>query len=161
MIAARSLGMALLLASSVRAQTVLQLPASTRALGVGDAFVAGRGSDMIFYNPAMLALQPGLSASMQRYGDASTLGALSSTFSSGPLAAGAGAQLLDYGAETASGTRAGNLGERGDVSAASLAASLALASQVKGVRIGVAAKYITTIPCVGYKLIPPGGEMRR
>jgi DNA-binding response OmpR family regulator len=24
-----------------------------------------------------------------------------------------------------------------------------------------AAKYITTIPCVGYKLIPPGGEMRR
>jgi DNA-binding response OmpR family regulator len=24
-----------------------------------------------------------------------------------------------------------------------------------------AAKYITTIPCVGYKLVPPGGEMRR
>ncbi|MBI3289183.1 MAG: response regulator transcription factor [Elusimicrobia bacterium] len=28
-------------------------------------------------------------------------------------------------------------------------------------KLGVAAKYITTIPCVGYKLIPPGGEMRR
>jgi two-component system alkaline phosphatase synthesis response regulator PhoP len=28
-------------------------------------------------------------------------------------------------------------------------------------KLGVAAKYITTIPCVGYKLLPPGGEMRR
>lgn len=28
-------------------------------------------------------------------------------------------------------------------------------------KLGVAAKYITTIPCVGYKLVPPGGEMRR
>jgi two-component system alkaline phosphatase synthesis response regulator PhoP len=28
-------------------------------------------------------------------------------------------------------------------------------------KLGVAAKYITTIPCVGYKLIPPGGDLRR
>lgn len=28
-------------------------------------------------------------------------------------------------------------------------------------KLGSAAKYITTIPCVGYKLIPPGAEMRR
>ncbi|MBI4060643.1 MAG: response regulator transcription factor [Elusimicrobia bacterium] len=28
-------------------------------------------------------------------------------------------------------------------------------------KLGVAAKYITTIPCVGYKLVPPGAEMRR
>jgi DNA-binding response OmpR family regulator len=28
-------------------------------------------------------------------------------------------------------------------------------------KLGAAAKYITTIPCVGYKLIPPGAEMRR
>lgn len=28
-------------------------------------------------------------------------------------------------------------------------------------KLGVAQKYITTIPCVGYKLVPPGGEMRR
>ena len=28
-------------------------------------------------------------------------------------------------------------------------------------KLAVAAKYITTIPCVGYKLVPPGGEMRR
>ncbi len=28
-------------------------------------------------------------------------------------------------------------------------------------KLGGAARYITTIPCVGYKLIPPGAEMRR
>jgi DNA-binding response OmpR family regulator len=28
-------------------------------------------------------------------------------------------------------------------------------------KLGVAARHITTIPCVGYKLVPPGGEMRR
>ncbi len=28
-------------------------------------------------------------------------------------------------------------------------------------KLGVAARYVTTIPCVGYKLVPPGGEMRR
>jgi len=28
-------------------------------------------------------------------------------------------------------------------------------------KLGSAAKYITTIPCVGYKLVPPGTEMRR
>ena len=28
-------------------------------------------------------------------------------------------------------------------------------------KLGVAAKYITTIPCVGYKLLPPGSELRR
>lgn len=131
-----------LFAPAAGAQTVLSLPASTRALGVGDAFVAGRGSDMVFYNPAMLALQPGLSASLQRYGSASTLGAVSSTFSTGPLAAGVGAQLLDYGAETSGGFRTLNLGARGGVSAASLAASVAAATQFRGVRFGAAAKYV-------------------
>jgi DNA-binding response OmpR family regulator len=28
-------------------------------------------------------------------------------------------------------------------------------------KLGGAARYITTIPCVGYKLVPPGGELRR
>lgn len=28
-------------------------------------------------------------------------------------------------------------------------------------KLGPAARHITTIPCVGYKLVPPGGEMRR
>lgn len=123
------------------APAVLQLPASARALGVGDVFIAGRGSDVVFYNPAMLALVPGLSASVQRYGAASTLGSVSSVFSAGPIAAGIGAQLLDYGAESAGGTRS-TLAARGAVASASTAATLAVASQLKGVRLGVATKYV-------------------
>jgi two-component system alkaline phosphatase synthesis response regulator PhoP len=28
-------------------------------------------------------------------------------------------------------------------------------------KLGSAARFVTTIPCVGYKLVPPGAEMRR
>ncbi|HYC51178.1 MAG TPA: hypothetical protein VEB19_08730 [Gemmatimonadaceae bacterium] len=132
-------GLAMLAASTAGAQTVLQLPASTRALGLGNAFAAGRGSEMIFYNPALLNQQPGLHVSGQRIGDASSLGAISSSFSAGPIAAGVGAQFLDYGA---SGFRAGNLATRGSIAASSLAASLGVSSQFKGVRVGVAAKFV-------------------
>jgi len=123
------------------APTVLQLPASARALGIGDVFIAGRGSDVMFYNPAMIALVPGLTASVQRYGSASTLGAVSSVFSVGSIAAGVGAQLLDYGAPSPGGFRA-VLAARGPVSSSSMAATLAVASLVKGVRIGLATKYV-------------------
>ena len=40
----------------------LRLPAGTRALAMGNAFVAGRGSEVVFYNPAYVALQPALAA---------------------------------------------------------------------------------------------------
>ncbi len=126
------------------APTVLQLPAGARALALGDVFIAGRGSDVMFYNPAMLALVPGLSASVQRYGAASTLGSVSSVFSAGPIAAGIGAQLLDYGAESPGATRStlATLSARGSVPSASTATTLAIASQFKGVRLGVATKYV-------------------
>lgn len=130
-------------AAGANAQTVLQLPAGTRALGVGDAFVAGRGSEVLFYNPAMLALLPGLTASVQRYGDASTHGAVSSVFSGGRLAAGVGAQLLDYGAGAApgGGTRL-DLATRGPEASASTSMALAAAMTIKGIRMGAAAKYV-------------------
>ena len=133
---------ALLVASSAGAQTVLTLPASTRALGVGDAFVAGRGSEVIFYNPAMLAQQPGLHVSGQRYGDASSAGALSTSFSVGPIAAGVGALMLDYGAPPGPVlSRAENLAVRGSLQSSSLAAMFGAATTIKGFRVGAAAKF--------------------
>ena len=130
----------MLVASTAGAQTVLQLPASTRALGVGNAFVAGRGSEMIFYNPAMLSQQPGLNVSAHRFGDASTLGAVSSSFSAGPIAAGVGAQYLNYA--VSNGIQTQDLAARGNEPSSSLVGSLGLASTVKGVRVGVAAKFL-------------------
>jgi hypothetical protein len=125
---------ALVGASSVAAQdrpTVLQLPAGARALGVGDAFVAGRSAEVIFYNPAQLLVQPGINASVQRQDSASAFGSVASVM---PLAGGAlgiGVQYLDFSV--------GAL----PVNASSVAASLALnGPPIKSVRIGIAAKFV-------------------
>lgn len=96
---------------------------------------------MIFYNPAQLSAQPGLSASIQRFGDASTAGAVASSFSAGPLAGAAGAQFLDFGRPALGGTRA-SLGERGGQPAASLSGGIGAAMSVKGTRVGIAVKYV-------------------
>lgn len=56
----------------------LRLPASARALGLGDAFVAGGAEpDGLFYNPALAAGASGGNASFGRYGDAARLLTLS------------------------------------------------------------------------------------
>lgn len=133
---------ALLVASTAGAQTVLRLPASTRALGLGDAFVAGRGSEVIFYNPAMLAQQPGLHVSAQRFGSASAAGALASSFSVGRIAAGIGAQMLDWHKPSGPSLRPGNLAIRGTLQSSSLSAGLGVASDFKGMRIGAGAKFV-------------------
>jgi hypothetical protein len=134
-------------ASTVAAQgrpTVLELPAGTRALALGDVFVAGRGSEVIFYNPALLALVPGLTASAQRYGAASTVGAVSNAFAVAGGAAGVGVQMLDFG-DGAAGVRGqlSDLTTRGPVAASSLAAAVSIAAPpIKSIRVGVAAKYV-------------------
>jgi hypothetical protein len=135
----------LLVAVVARGQEVgglaLRLPASTRALAMGDAFVAGRGSEVVFYNPALLALQPGLAVAAQRYSSARTLGTVSAALGSGPWGAGVGVQMLDYKGEV------GYVYPGGEspvipVAASSLAATLAGSAQFKGVRVGLATKYV-------------------
>jgi hypothetical protein len=123
------------------APTVLQLPASARALGVGDAFTAGRGSEMIFYNPAMLALQPGMAISGQRLGSSATFGALSSSMSIGNFGIGLGAQALEFEYDDllAAPTALPSLPAG---SSSSLAATVGVAAQLFGVRFGGSAKYL-------------------
>jgi hypothetical protein len=123
------------------APTVLQLPASARALGVGDAFVAGRGSEMLFYNPAMLALQPGMAASAQVLGSHATFGAISSTMVIGPFGIGLGAQFLEFEFDD---VRAGptDLTLLPPGASSSLVAALGLSSIFKGIRFGAAAKAV-------------------
>lgn len=124
--------------------TVLELPAGARALALGDAFFAGRGSEVLFYNPAMIALQPGLTASAQRFGSASTLGAVSNVLAVASGAAGVGVQMLDFGDGAASPrARVADLATRGPVSSSSLAAAVSVAGPpIKTVRIGLSAKYV-------------------
>ncbi|NOT06899.1 MAG: hypothetical protein HOP28_01710 [Gemmatimonadales bacterium] len=121
---------------------VLKLPGGARALGLGNAFTAGRGPEVIFYNPAQIGLNRGTTLSLQRFGSASTLGALSTAGPFGKVAIAAGVQYLDYGADLTGLTpEPGDLTRRGALNAASLVAGIAVQYIWKGVRFGAGAKY--------------------
>lgn len=127
----------------VFAPTVLSLPASTRALGMGNVGVASRDDDVLFYNPAQLAIARGMSASGARYSPSARGGALSSVtrFNNGGIAVGM--SMVDYEAPgpTLPGTE-GDLNGKGVNQASSLDAVIGLAQVYKSVRVGVAAKYV-------------------
>jgi hypothetical protein len=126
-----------------RAPLVLRLPGGTRALGLGNGFTAGRGAEVLFYNPAQIGLRRGTTLSIQRFGSASTLGSLSITGPMGKISVGAGVQYLEYASRSPVSlyTPPGVLASRGVIGATSFAATVAAAFRWKGVRFGMGAKY--------------------
>jgi len=126
------------------APLVLLLPGGTRALGVGNAFVAGRGPEVLFYNPGQMSILRGTTLSVERFGSASTLGTLSTVGPFGKVHLGAGVQYLDYDASPSLSffTTPAALTLRGTANSSSLAATVAVTAQWKGVRFGVSGKYV-------------------
>ena len=126
------------------APLVLLLPGGTRALGVGNAFVAGRGSEVLFYNPAQMFILRGTTLSMERFGSASTLGTLSTAGPFGKVYLGAGIQYLGYHSAPGASlyTLPSALTLQGSSNSSSAAATVALALRWKGVRFGAAGKYV-------------------
>jgi hypothetical protein len=132
------------------AAILLELPASARALSLGDAYVAAAADDaVLFYNPSQLATLEGRAASMsvQPYIEGSTLGAASAAFQLGPGTLGVGLQVLSYGSTdeyvcdvTAQCERGAPTGRT--VSANDVAASVGYAVTWYTVRLGAAAKYV-------------------
>lgn len=139
-------------AGESRAAIFLTLPASARALALGDAYGAIANDEAaLFYNPAQLARVHSLMAggSLQRYIAETTLGAFSiaAPFAHGTIAAGV--QILDYGSADeyvpADGS-GGQLGTPtgGTVSAEDLALSVgygAAFGERHAFRVGMALKY--------------------
>ena len=124
------------------APLVLRIPASARAAALGDGFAAGRGSEMVFYHPAQIGLTTGLSASLARYRSAATAASLATSSTLGPVTIAAGVQWLDYGSDPGTfPTPPGELTLPGETSQ-SLAGSVAGAIRFRGLRWGVAAKYV-------------------
>ena len=123
---------------------VLQLPASTRAIGFGDAYVGVREPEAVFYNPAQLGVRPGVAVSAERYGSVSTAGAVASTYVFGRFGVGIGAQMLDYRALGPAYPEAAPNGEPlladGPFPASSLVAAAALEMAYKGIRWGLTQK---------------------
>lgn len=123
---------------------VLQLPASTRAIGFGNAYVAVREPEAVFYNPAQLGVRPGVAVSAERYRSVATAVSVVSTYTFGPFGFGVGAQVLDYDAAALGYPGAAPNGEQllagGPVTASSLVAAASLERAFKGIRWGLTGK---------------------
>jgi len=123
---------------------VLQLPASTRAIGFGNAYVGVREPEAIFYNPAQLGVRPGVAISAERYGSVATAGAFASTYVFGPVGFGVGAQMLDFQAAGPGYPGAAPNGEQllagGSIPGSSLVAAAAVELTYKRIRWGLTQK---------------------
>ncbi len=80
-----------------RLPLVLELPASTRALALGDAYMMDAGdADALFYHPALLASAEGFGVDIQTWGEASVVSAVAATpWYGGGVALGL--QVMQYG----------------------------------------------------------------
>jgi len=126
------------------APLVLNLPLSTRAAALGNAWVTGRDDDVLFYNPAQLVgSRGGFNTTVARYGPSATLGALTASFTGGPLTLGWGVQAVTYSiaANTPYPFTPEVLMHSGSVDALALVAAVGGAMTFKGFKIGVAGKY--------------------
>ncbi|MEP6495084.1 MAG: hypothetical protein ABJF01_20525 [bacterium] len=125
------------------APVVLLLPGSARALGMGNVGVASRDDDVLFYNPAQIAIARGFSASGERLSATATTGALSSVtrFSTGGVALGM--RMVDYkaGANYFPVNRESMLDD-GAATGTSIEAVIGVAQTFKSLRIGANAKYV-------------------
>jgi hypothetical protein len=127
---------------------LLELPASTRALALGNAFVAaGKDEASIFYNPAQLATVEKLSAglSVQQWFLGQTVAAAAAAVHALHGTAAIGLQVLDYGSsERAFDDPAGGFGEPtgSEISAGDYVASLAYGVALGKLRVGATGKYV-------------------
>lgn len=129
------------------APLLLELPASTRALGLGGAFVLSTAeSDAIFYNPAALSEAGGAGIAVQRYRSSSTLGTFSAVteWFGGNFAFGV--QALSYGSAVpwldGVSNDADNLLVDAPVGASALAGSIGYGGEILGFRVGFVGKAI-------------------
>ncbi|MBC7790937.1 MAG: hypothetical protein H7Z74_13405 [Anaerolineae bacterium] len=147
-------GACLLLPPSVRAQNsataavFLRLPASTRALALGNVYPAQGGDEAaIFYNPGQLAGPNKLSAGMsvQRHIQSTRLATIAARHSLGAGVVGIGIHALDYGTtEEIAAEPAGGLGSPTGqaISATDFAAALAYAVKRGRFRAGGSVKVV-------------------
>jgi hypothetical protein len=124
----------------------LRVPASTRATALGNAWVAGRDADVIFYNPAQLiGVRPEFNFSLGKHGGAGTTASLASVYAAGPwsMTFGWGVQFLDFTHNPFDPYPypPDVLLTHGTVGGQSMLATVGGAIVVKGLRIGVAGKY--------------------
>ncbi len=133
--------------SNGNAPLVLELPASTRALGLGGAFVlSGRTSEALLYNPGLINTARGFGVDVQRYRSSGTLGTVSAATVLGSGGLAVGVQILSFGMTGATVVDvpfdAWALLQTGPVAASEIVGTLGYGRVIKGFRLGVAAKVL-------------------
>jgi hypothetical protein len=130
------------------APMVLTAPASTRALGVGDAYTAlGADADVIFYNPGQLVPARGIGVGIQRYDEGSALITVSAAQALAPGTIGLGVQILDQATSAPSYRALARSGEpslfsRGPTLATGALITVGYARTIFGFRVGGAGKVV-------------------
>lgn len=141
----RALGLALLLAAASHTadgQTVLRLPVSTRALGMGNMAVAGRDEDVLFYNPAQLVIARGTSGAMGRVSSTTANGSLASVIRFNTGGIGIGMSMAHFDAfDQRTDLLRNQITAPGAAAGTSLVAAAGFAQVFKSVRYGIAGKY--------------------
>jgi len=125
---------------------VMRLPATPRTAALGDAWVAGRDHEVVFYNPAQLVgARSEFDVSVGWIGPDSTMATFGSSFAAGKwsLTLGWGVEFLRFGVDTA-GTypySADVLLSSGPADAFSALFAVGGAVAFKGFRLGATGKY--------------------
>lgn len=124
---------------------VLELPASTRAMALGDAYMMNAGhAEGLFYHPALLTGSSGFGLSLQRWGDASTSAALSGATQWLGGGIGIGLLTLQYDAPGSAVAPTGqdHLFSSGSIPVSERVVVLGYAREVFGIDVGVAGKLV-------------------
>jgi hypothetical protein len=134
----------LMLAQSVDlAPLCLFLPASPRALALGNVAIASRDDDVLYYNPAQLVAARGMSMSIEQFSPTARTGALSSVtrFNSGGIAVGATVAEFDSPIGSYPIVRS-DLVTGGPVAGSEASLVFGMAQVFKSLRVGAAAKFV-------------------
>ena len=123
---------------------VLTLPASTRAMGLGNAYVlTDRHADVLFYQPALLSRASGFGVDVQRWGAESSSATASAAMAWFGGGVGIGLQTLQYSApsESVPGGQ-DDLFAEGTVPVSERVATVGYGRVLKGFEFGVAGKLV-------------------
>lgn len=123
---------------------VLSVPASTRAMALGGAYMMNAGhADALFYHPALLVGAAGFGVEVQSWGGEGTASTASAAMAWLGGGVGIGLQTLQGGMATAYVPRGEDaLFGRGEVPLSERVATVGYARRVFGIQVGVAGKLV-------------------
>ena len=124
------------------APLIARLPGSTRALAMANADMGGRESDVIFYNPAQLAVAHGSDASAELYTHGDLLATLSTETGLAGGALGVGVQSLTFSSASDTYASPTELGTRGPLASSGLILAAGYAHSLFGFRAGANVKVL-------------------